>query len=177
MNTEQRIENLEKRLAVLEKERCQGNGGPALVEMDLTLLEADIYGLHFNKTEVHAVFEKKDDGWYHSRDILFLSARNTGDDNSRDILTEYLNRHESHDSIRSQIALVMKAKRVPHVEISLPKENEGVKQYNGVDYWYWLEGKYSGSAANFCYVRGNGNTSNGYASAVGGCAPMFRVKE
>jgi hypothetical protein len=32
----------------------------------------------------------KDDGWYHSKDILFLSARNVEDDNSRDILTEYI---------------------------------------------------------------------------------------
>jgi hypothetical protein len=176
MNTEQRIEDLERRLAALEKERCQGNGAPALVEMDLTLPEADIGGLHFNETKVHAVFEKKADGWYHSRDILFLSARNTRDDNGLDILTEYLKDVLREPNIRAQIANALGVSSL-NIEISLPEENEGVKRYNGADCWYWLKGKYSGLAAYFRDVDSNGHTYHNYASAVGGCAPMFRVKE
>jgi hypothetical protein len=123
-------------------------------------------------TEVHAVFEKKDDGWYHSRDILFLSARNTEDDNSRAILTEYLTKHESSDSIKSQIALAMKTGRVTDITISLPKENEDIKKYNGVDWWYRL----ASSSSSFCTVNGSGYSNNDFiASSVGGVAPAFCV--
>jgi hypothetical protein len=183
MDTEQRIEDLERRLAALEKERCQGNGGPALVEMDLTLPKTDIDGLHFNKTEVHAVFEKKDDGWYHSRDILFLSARNIEADNSLDILTKYLQSEKFIEEMRIALSeadiipIPFDKDKYPEIKISLSEENEGVKRYNGVNWWYWLEGKYSDSAATFCDVLHTGHTASSLASAVGGCAPMFRVKE
>jgi hypothetical protein len=69
----------------------------------------------------------------------------------------------------------MAAKRVTDIEISLPKESEEVKQYNGADHWYWLSDKYPGSAAYFCVVSNYGYTSYVSASAVGGCAPAFRV--
>jgi hypothetical protein len=69
----------------------------------------------------------------------------------------------------------MAAKRVTDIEISLPGENEGIKKYNGVDWWYWLSDKSSGSAAHFCLVSYYGFTHYNFASAVGGCAPAFRV--
>ena len=164
-----KIEALEKRIAALET-AVMGRG--RRIEIDLTLPEADIGGLHFNEQKVHAVFEKQADGWYHSRDILFMSARNVKDDNNRDVLTEYLNLDEDEieGSIRAQIA-----KSLTCVEISLPKENEGVKQYNGVDCRYWLSDKNPGSAASFCYSYDYGGAYYNCASAVGGCAPMFRI--
>jgi hypothetical protein len=137
------------------------------------LPEADIEGLHFNKMEVHAVFEKQDDGWYHSRDILFLSARNVKDDNSRDILTEYLNL-PGDDSLREQLAYNLGV-RQHNIEISLPPKNEGIKKYNGVGCRYWLNNPYSGSAASFCLCDSGGHSYGTSASGVGGCAPIFRV--
>jgi hypothetical protein len=148
--------------------------------MDLILPEADIDGLRFNETKVHAEFELKEDGWYHSRDILFLSARNADDNNSKDILTEYIIRNSDakgniKDTLIGQIAAHFKV--APYrVEISLPKENEDVKQYNGGDCWYWLKYCYSGAADCFCYVNRVGHAGYSDASSVGGCAPMFRIK-
>ena len=84
MDIEKRLEAIEKRLVSLEN----GQMSDKLETLYLTLPEVNIDGLHFNRTEVHAVFELKEDDWWHSRSILFLSARNTEDDNSRDILTE-----------------------------------------------------------------------------------------
>jgi hypothetical protein len=169
------IEELERRTAALEK-AVMGKETREVLKLDLTLPEADIEGLHFYEQKVHAVFEKRTDGWYHSRDILFMSARNSKDDNSRDILTEYLNRHEGSDSIKAQIAPAMKAASAIHVEIALPEENEGVKKYNGADCWYWLEGKPAASSAYFARIGHSGNAASGAASAVGGCAPVFRIR-
>jgi hypothetical protein len=174
MGIGKRLEDIEQRLSLLEQGvGLNGGAKKSIVEMDLVLPKNDIDGLHFNETKVHAVFEKQDDGWYHSRDILFLSARNIEDDNSQDILTEYLN-CPGDNGLKEQLAGHFNV-HPQDIEISLPKENEGVKQYNGVDWWYWLEGKYSGSAAHFCLVNSSGHTDNHYASAVGGCAPAFRV--
>jgi hypothetical protein len=39
----------------------------------------------------------------------------------------------------------------------------------------FFEQPYSGSAAYFAFVYGNGNAGNNDASAVGGCAPAFCV--
>jgi hypothetical protein len=61
------------------------------------------------------------------------------------------------------------------VEIALPEENEGVKQYNGAVCWYWLADRCSGSDAHFCGGYSGLASLNG-ASAVGGCAPMFRIR-
>jgi hypothetical protein len=170
---------IERQLNAIKQDICRLDGKEAdecnekIIEIDLTLPEADIGGLHFNETKVHAVFELKDDGWYHSRDILFLSARNINDDNSRDILTEYLN----SDEFKIALGRAMPGKPLlllKDIEVSLPKENEGGKNYTGVDCWYWLLPPES--AAYFCYVSHIGITSNTGADSVGGCAPMFRVK-
>ncbi|MHB9293109.1 hypothetical protein Holit_02229 [Hollandina sp. SP2] len=50
-----------------------------------------------------------------------------------------------------------------------------MKRYNGSRYWYWLNTPYAGSAAYFCYSRGNGSAGGNNASSVGGCAPAFCV--
>jgi hypothetical protein len=170
---------IERQLEAIKQDICRHDGKELgeceekTIGLDLILPEADIDGLHFNETKVHAVFELKNDGWYHSRDILFLSARNFNDDTGRDILTKYLNSDEF------KIALGRAMPDEPlllrkDIEVSLPKENEGVKKYNGVDWCYWLLP--SASAAYFCDVSGNGYTGNAYASSVGGCAPKFSVK-
>jgi hypothetical protein len=172
MDVEKKIDDLERRLSVLE----QGaglNAEKSVVEIDLVLPEDDIGGLHFNETKVRAVFEKKEDGWYHSKDILFLSARNTEDDNSRDILTEYLNL-PGDNGLKEQIAGLFDV-HPQDIEIYLPKESEGSKKYNGAKCWYWLSDKPSGSAANFCLVNASGYASYYGASAVGGCAIVFSV--
>jgi hypothetical protein len=91
---------------------------PGTLELTISLPEAGIDGLRFNEQKIHAVFEKKKDGWWHSRDILFLSARNTEDDNNRDILSEYLQSETVHDAF-----LVALDKEDMNIEISLPKEN------------------------------------------------------
>jgi hypothetical protein len=179
MNDDVRIkelfEALEKGLEVLRKSFAPlGGDAGAPVEIDLTLPEADIGGLRFNETKVHAAFEKKKiDGWYYSRDILFLSARNAEDDNSRDILTEYLNR-PGDNGLKEQLAGHFDV-HPQDIEISLPNGNAGIKRYNGVDWWYWLTDPSDASADRFCNVATGGFTTSYIASAVGGCAPAFRV--
>jgi hypothetical protein len=173
VNIEKRFKNLEERASLLEQGRKASNDPPVL-EMDLTLPEADIGGLHFNETRVHVVFEQQDDGWYYSRDILFLSARNVTDDNSRDILTEYLN----DGGIRMQVAARFNV-HPADIIVSLPEKGRGAKRYNGVSHWYWLADPRAdplvGSADYFCDVTSDGFASYYGASAVGGCAPAFRV--
>ena len=171
MNDGGQIEALERRIAALET-AVMGKG--RRIEINLTLPEADTGGLHFNRQEVHAVFEKQEDGWYHSRDILFMSARNVKDGSSRDVLTEYLSSEEFERALWD--ALICKFEAVNELTVSLPKEAEGVKQYNGVDCWYWLADRAWGSAAYFCNVSYYGLIGEHYATSVGGCAPMFRIR-
>jgi hypothetical protein len=180
MDIEKRLEAIEARLNGICQRLDMTDGDeqrePGTLELDLTLPEADIDGLHFNETEVHAVFEKQDDGWYHSRDILFMSARNTEEDNSVDILSRYLNSDEFKQAIWEQMPDEITIESVEEIKVALPKENEGVKKYNGADCWYWLAEAYSASAAIFCRVDLYGNTHYYYASAVCGCAPAFCVR-
>jgi hypothetical protein len=136
--------------------------------LNLVLPKADVDGLRFNRQEVNACFEKGDDGWYYSEDILFMSARNIEDDNSRDVLLEYLNTIE----IRERIAKVFGVSP-EDVEVALPKEPRGIKKYNGVACRYWLAD--SASDAFFYSVGSGGYTNPGNASWVVGCAPTFRV--
>jgi hypothetical protein len=176
MNFDERLEDFERRLSILENGHgLNGETGDKTIELDLTLPEVDIGGLHFNETKVHAVFEKQDDGWYYSRDIMLLSARNMVDENSRDILMEYLNL-SGDDGLREQLAYNIGI-RQHGIEISLPKKNQGIKKYNGVRCWYWLADPYPSSAANFCGSSINGTANYNFASAVGGCAPAFCVRK
>jgi hypothetical protein len=164
------LDKLEERIASLEKEESKD-----VVCMDLVLPEADISGLHFNKTEVHAVFEKQEDGWYYSVDILFLSARNVGDDNDYDALMKYLN-GGGGDGIKVQLAGYFDVYPA-QIEVSLPKKNKGDKKYNGVKWWYWLLDKPLGSMNTFRTSIYNGHANPVDAFAVGGCAPVFRILE
>jgi hypothetical protein len=176
----QRLEALEKRVDALEKASGQtGKPDKNTVEIDLILPEADIDGLHFNEQKVSALFERQDDDWFYSKDILFLSARNVEDDNSRDLLTEYLNTYEFAQCIWRQLPEEIFGQVITpdKIEVSLPKENQGTKQYHGVDCWYWLADRFSSSAVSFCIVSAGGTAHNNGASAVGGCSPAFRVAE
>jgi hypothetical protein len=173
---EDEIGGLKDRMKKLEGGPVQCDPGQKIIMIGLVLPEEDIGGLHFNETKVHAVFEKKEDGAYYSRDILFLSARDTDEGTGRDLLSEYLNKHDHSRSIKAQIALAMKAGRVPHVEVFLPEESQGTKRYNGVTCWYWLRSRSFSSAANFCNAGNGGSARGNRASAVGGCAPAFRVR-
>jgi hypothetical protein len=172
-----RIEALEQRVGALEKAFTQTDKPDRnIVELDLTLPEADIDGLHFTEQKVHAVFEKRDDGWYYSRDILFHSARDTDEGTGRDILLEYL----ESDAVKEAFCACLDTDTESYfseIEISLPRKNQGIKKYNGVDWWHWLADPYSGSAAYFCLVYHGGHAGHSGASAVGGCAPAFRVAE
>jgi hypothetical protein len=179
MNTEEekQFAELEKRLSRLEElQGISPQTGPNIVELDLTLPEDDIAGLHFNETRVHAAFEKKEDGAYYRRDILFLSARDTDEGTERDLLSEYLNKHEHSGSIKEQIAIAMKAVSISHVEVFLPEENQGVKRYNGVSCWYWIRPCDSDYPGYFCSIGHYGDADTTTAPCVGGCAPAFRIE-
>jgi len=167
------ITDLKKRLNKLENKSSCSND-KKIVELDIELPEADIGGLHFNTQKVHSVFELKEDGNYYSRDILFNSARDTDKGTGRDLLSEYLNSEDVKKAFALAVAnagIEVKKK----ISVFLPKENQGVKKYNGVDWWYWLKPRSSGSSSHFCYVNLYGYSSYGNASSVGGCAPAFCV--
>jgi hypothetical protein len=164
---EDEIDGLKDRVKKLEGGSVQDDPDQKIIEIDLVLPEDDIDGLHFNAQGVHAVFEKKEDGAYYSRDILFLSARDTDEGTGRDLLSEYLDSEGVREAFKRAIG--------DEVRVFLPEENQGVKRYNGVTCWYWLRPRYSGSAAVFCIVFSNGLAYDDSASAVGGCAPAFRV--
>jgi hypothetical protein len=182
---EARIGRIENRLSILGLKDEPAERLPEVLELDLELPDMDIDGLRFNRTLVrHAVFDLKEDGRYHSRDILFISARNTENDNSHDILSEYL------ESERFKLALAYAISQDRNVftenysntlvlanaiEVSLPEENQGVKKYNGVSCGYWLRLRPS-AASTFCYVYHNGHTNYSTAGSAGGCAPVFRVR-
>ena len=174
MKLEERIETIERRLACLERRRELNSEKQDVIKIDLVLPEATINGLHFNEQKVHAVFELQKDGWYHSRDILFISARNTKEDNSHDFLFDYLNAH--FDGFKGQIARALNAGRVSNVEIGFPKENLGVKQYNGVNCSYWLADKSEASNILFRSINIFALSSFDSASYPLGVAPVFRVR-
>jgi hypothetical protein len=170
---EKRLDRIEAHLKIAQGGVKYYNAMPETLKLAITLPEADIGGLHFNRQEVTGVFDLKEDGWYCCRNILFLSSRNTEDDNSRDILSEYL---KSGEVAKAFIG----ALRTAHVmtgsiDVSLPSENGGMKKYNGANWWYWLKDRCSVSAASFCYVNNAGSTNYYIAGSVGGCAPAFRV--
>ena len=169
--------SVERRLAELEKAAGLSQPGtekqPEPLELDIYLPEMDIGGLHFVEQKVKGIFDLKDDGKYHCRNILFLSARNTKDDNSRDILSEYL----QSDGVKNAFLCALEEADhvVENVDVSLPAENEDIKEYNGVDWWYWLRDKSSVSAAYFCYANSSRDTGSLSASSVGGCAPVLCI--
>jgi hypothetical protein len=62
------------------------------------------------------------------------------------------------------------------VRVFLPEENQGIKEYNGVGWIYWLRPHDFISTAYFCFVYSSGLASGIDASAVVGCAPAFCVR-
>jgi hypothetical protein len=93
------------------------------------------------------------------------------------VLTKYLNSCLFKDSIRRQLPedIFGEVMTEDHIQIALPDTNEGVKQYNGVDCWYWLTETSSYSFTYFINVTSYGDVQNTDANNVGGCAPMFRL--
>lgn len=51
-------------------------------------------------------------------------------------------------------------------------EENRVKQFEGIDMWWWLASPYSGNSASFCFVNTGGSASNGYAGTSFGIAPF-----
>jgi hypothetical protein len=133
------VESLGDRVSILEKAlNTIKAGNQNVLKLDLILPEVDISGLHFNETKVRAVFDKRENGWYYNRDILFLSARNTDPDNERDILAEYLNSCDFRNSVRSLLpeGVFGEVMTPDTIEISLSRKTEGRKKYNGVEWRY-----------------------------------------
>jgi len=167
------IIDLKKRLNKLEGNSSCSNDKKT-IETDIIWPQADIGGLHFNAQKTHAVFELKEDGKYYSRDILFNSARDTDKGTGRDLLSEYLNSEDVKNAFETALrnAGIDTDKKI---HVFLPKTNQGVKKYNGVDWWYWLKPRSSGSSSSFTVVSSVGGSYGTGAGAVGGCAPAFCV--
>ncbi|MDR1220360.1 MAG: hypothetical protein LBK73_12235 [Treponema sp.] len=182
---EERIGIIESRLSIMVLEKEPAVVLSECIHLKLELPEADIGGLHFNKTEVETVFDLKEDGLYYSRDILFISARGMDEGTGRDLLTEYLESAEFRLSLAEAIfecrnALTEKygdmVSLADCLEVSLPEENQGVKKYNGVTCGYWLRPRYCGSTDGFCIVNYCGDTYGSGGAHTDGCAPAFRVR-
>ncbi|MDR2864831.1 MAG: hypothetical protein LBV68_04385 [Spirochaetaceae bacterium] len=159
-----RFEAIEKRLLLLEDNGDIDRGNS--VRLDLTLPAADIDGLHFNKQEVCGIFDLKEGGYYYSRDILFMSARDTDDETGKDLLMEYLGSYDFRKCIAEALGT-----SPGDIKVILPKKNQGMKKYNGVQFIkYWLS-----KSDGFCFVS-TGETASVYpANTVFGCAPAFRI--
>jgi hypothetical protein len=145
----------------------RGERMPTTIATVWELPKSEIAALHFNKQEIQATFELKSDGFFHSKNILFLSARNSEKDTSRDILLEYLNTPAVITSFQTAIQETRK------IVFALPNENEEIKCYNGVPCWYWLSDIRARYAGYYQVVDMNGNYNHGVANVVCGCAPMF----
>jgi len=178
---EAELSDLKKRIDKLEGKStsaCTGecSGREKVIELDIEWPEADIGGLHFNKQKTRGVFELKGDGNYYSKDILIHSARDTDNGTDRDLLSEYLASEEVKEAFHSAARNADMVSVIGEsIRVFLPEENQGVKNYNGVSWWYWLKPRYSGSSSDFCIVSLDGHSYDGGASSVGGCAPAFCV--
>jgi len=146
------------------------------IELDITWPEADIGGLHFNAQTTRSVFERMEDGNYYSKDILIHSARDTDEGTGNDTLSDYLDSEDVLDAFQEALENAVDCESGLKVErVFLPKENQGVKKYNGVSWWYWLLPRSASSAASFCNCSSTGDSSR-TASSVGGVAPGFCVR-
>jgi hypothetical protein len=168
---EAKINDLESRMNKLDGSTDCSN--KKIVRIEIAWPEDYIGGLHFTARVTHAVFELKKDGNYYSDGILFNSARDTDEGTGRDLLSEYLDT----DAVKQAMINALKedGMEVDAISVFLPKENQGIKKYNGVKWWYWLKERVSGSSAYFTLVDSNGGSSAHNASSVGGCAPAFCV--
>jgi hypothetical protein len=170
--------NLEKRVLAIESaNKPVENNAIKTIELEICLPKANIEGLRFNKQTVKSVFELKE-GVYYSKDILFLSARNLENNTERDFLSDYLNNPDVKAAFinaihRSDGNNLVDGVNLAQIEIFLPKENQGLKQYNGVFWWYWC--KPASSSSSLAIVLNSGVVHVSFASSVGGCAPAFCV--
>jgi hypothetical protein len=143
----------------------------SVVEVGLFLPAADIDGLLFNAQKVHAVFEQKDaDGGWHSRDVLFMSARNKDNDSGMDALTQYLNL----DPIRKQLSVAMGVS-LSDVRVSLPMTTRETKTYNGVDCAYWIDAITRTIPSGLPYANGTFAPLYDNANSIHGVAPVARL--
>ena len=171
---EAEITSLKERLGKIEGQRpANCIGKKEVIEADIVWPEMDIDGLHFDAVATHAVFELKEDGKYYSRDILFNSARDTDEGTGRDLLSEYLN----SEAVKKTLTEILKSVGLlaAVTDVFLPEDNQGVKKYNGVRWWYWLKPRAAYSSAHFAGITSSGHAGINSASAVGGCAPAFCV--
>ena len=168
---EAKINDLESRMNKLDGSTVCSN--KKIVRIEIAWPEDYIGGLHFTARVTPAVFELKKDGNYYSDSILFNSARDTDEGTGRDLLSEYLDT----DAVKQAVINALKedGMEVDTISVFLPKENQGIKKYNGVKWWYWLKEREAGSSAVFTPVHDSGYSAGYVASAVGGCAPAFCV--
>jgi hypothetical protein len=138
--------------------------------------EADIGGLYFNEQKTRSIFQLKEDGNYYSRDILFISARDTDERTGRDLLSEYLESEAVRDAFLAAIENYIIQPGAGAVRVFIPEENQGVKQYNGVQSWYWIKHHSFISRDFFHIICSTGNITDLSANGIGGCAPAFRVE-
>ena len=165
-----RFERIEKRLSLLVG--VDDNTLPDELYLEIELPEADIGKLHFNRQFVKSLFELKD-GIYYCKDILFHSARNSENDNSRDILTEYLESDEVQSAFLQAIEDTDFELTNQNMKIFIPEDEQGVKTYNGGIECYWLKRK--NRTTSFVYIHSNGIVNYNGASNTFGVSPAFCI--
>jgi hypothetical protein len=170
---EDEINGLKDRVKKLEDGSVPESSMQKSIGLCIEWPEADIEGLHFNAQKTRSIFDLKEDGAYHSRDILFLSARDTDEGTGRDLLSEYLDSEAVRDAFLA--ATENYTAYTDIIKIFIPEENQGIKKYNGVKWGYWLRPHYSGSTGAFCTVDSSGAAHYDYAPYVYGFAPAFCV--
>ena len=176
MNVEKELLELKERVSKLEGK--QGNAccmNRKEIELEIEWPEAQIEGLKFIFQKTKSVFELKEDGNYYSRDILIHSARDTYNSSSCDLLSKYL----ESDNVRLAFDDALKNVGISaaDIHIFLPEENQGLKKYNGVLWWYWLKpcpDEFK-SVDRYYFVSYNGQNYDDNAYVVGGVAPAFFV--
>jgi hypothetical protein len=170
---EDELRGLKKRIEKLEGNTGWSGPNQKIIELDIEWPEADIGGLHFNAQKTNGVFKLKEDGNYYSRDILFISARDTYEGTGRDLLSEYLDSEAVREAFLAAIG--NDVEQTDTIRVFLPEENQGIKKWNGVRFWYWLRRRESTSAASFTYVNASGYHGSETACSWVGCVPAFCV--
>jgi hypothetical protein len=172
---EDEIVTLKSRINKLEGiPSCSEQSLPEAIKLSIEWPEAEIGGICFDALKRQAVFDRKEDGNYYSRAILFNSARDTDKGTGRDLLSEYLDSEDVKKAFAAALENAGINTEGKEINVSIPQENQGVKKYNGVDWWYWLK-SHASSSSSFCSVDYFGGSGTSGASAVGGVAPRFCV--
>ena len=147
------------------------------VELVINWPQAKIGGMEFKEHETRGLFILEKDGNYHSKDMLFYSARDTEKGTGRDLLSEYLASNEVKEAFLNAIKKAgLKANK--EINVFLPEKPihyKGKYLRNGDRWWYWLKPRGSKSSTLFEISLLYGVVSCNYASANGGVAPVFSV--